>query len=66
MTSLRLDKAVKLDPNDMEVTLTGRKDETPEAELKAKRVQDLVAKFIMLGQKRGRPKKNDEADNAAA
>ncbi len=61
----RLEKAVKLDPDDMEVKMTGRKDETTEAELRSKRIDELVAKIVLLGQKRGRPKKFESFDEAA-
>jgi hypothetical protein len=33
----RLEKAVKTDPDDMEVKMTGRKDETTEADLRSKK-----------------------------
>lgn len=66
MTADRLNKAIKLDEKDMEVILIGRKDETKDADIKYKNVQDLVAKICLLGQKRGRPRKDSDEYELAA
>ena len=66
MTADRLNKAIKLDEDTMEVILIGRKDETKDADTKYKNVQDLVAKICLLGQKRGRPQKDSDEYELAA
>ncbi len=50
----------------MEVLLTGREDNSTEAETKSKRVHEMVAKLVCLGKKRGRPKQEEESYEEAA
>lgn len=66
MPASKLNKVIKLNETDMEVILIGRKDDTKNADTKYKNVQELVAKMCLLGQKRGRPKKESEVFDAAA
>lgn len=66
MTTDRLNKAIKLDEKDMEVTLIGRKDETKDADIKYNNVKELVAKICLLGQKRRRPRKDSDEYELAA
>ncbi len=44
---------------DRSVELHGLKDESPEAESRSQRIQDTIAQMIVLGQKKGRPRKDD-------
>jgi hypothetical protein len=62
----KISKALKLNEDDMEMILLGRVDDSIDADLRHKRVQELVAKIILLGKKRGRPKQDEESHEAAA
>ena len=59
--------AVDLDDDGMIVELVGVADNSDDAEARRERVQTLIAKIILLGQTRGRPRKeaNDEEQIAA-
>ena len=59
--------AVDLDDEGMIVELVGVADNSEDAEVRRERVQTLIAKIILLGQTRGRPRKeaNDEEQIAA-
>lgn len=59
--------AVDLDDDGMIVELVGVADNSDDAEARRERVQTLIAKIILLGQTRGRPRKeaNDEEKIAA-
>ena len=59
-------KAVKLEQTDMKIELIETVDKSPEAETKSANVQDLVSKMILLGNKKGRPKKEGEQYEIAA
>lgn len=49
--------AVDFDEEEMKVELIGIPDTTEEAEARRERVEKLVARIILLGQTRGRPRK---------
>lgn len=49
--------AVDFDEKEMKVELIGVSDTSEDAEAKRQRVAKLVAKIILLGQTRGRPRK---------
>lgn len=53
-------KAKKFSYKEMNVELVGAIDTSPDAELKAEMAQDIIAKMILLGLKRGRPKTEEE------
>lgn len=59
--------AVDLDDDGMIAELVGVADNSNDAEARRERVQTLIAKIILLGQKRGRPRKEvtDEEQIAA-
>lgn len=59
-------KALNIKNDDVNVELIGMIDNSPTAEIKSERVQELVTKIILLGQKRGRPKLKEESDEIAA
>ncbi len=44
----------------MEIELIETVDKSPEAEARSANVQDLVSKMLLLGNKKGRPKKEEE------
>ena len=59
--------AVDLDDEGMIVELVGVADNSEDSEARRERVQTLIAKIILLGQTRGRPRKEatDEEEIAA-
>lgn len=59
--------AVDFDEDEMTVELIGVPDTSEDAEARRERVEKLIAKIILLGQTRGRPRKEilDEEQNAA-
>lgn len=59
--------AVDFDEGEMTVELIGVPDTSEDAEARRERVEKLIAKIILLGQTRGRPRKevSDEEQNAA-
>lgn len=59
--------AVDFDEEEMTVELIGIPDTSEDAEARRERVEKLIAKIILLGQTRGRPRKeiSDEEQNAA-
>lgn len=59
--------AVDFDDEEMIVELIGVPDTSEDAETRRERVEKLIAKIILLGQTRGRPRKeiSDEEQNAA-
>ncbi|HEY8271339.1 MAG TPA: hypothetical protein VIG33_10670 [Pseudobdellovibrionaceae bacterium] len=57
--------ALELDEEDMKVELVAVTDESKNAEARTERVEMLIAKVILLGQQRGRPRK-DTSDEIAA
>ena len=59
--------AVDLDDEGMIVELVGVADNSEDSEARRERVQTLIAKIILLGQTRGRPRKEatDEKQIAA-
>ena len=59
--------AVDLDDEGMIVELVGVADNSEDSEARRERVQTLIAKIILLGQTRGRPRKEatDEEQIAA-
>lgn len=59
--------AVDFDNEGMTVELIGVPDTSEDAEARRERVEKLIAKIILLGQTRGRPRKeiSDEEQNAA-
>lgn len=59
-------KAVKLEKTDMKIELIETVDKSSEAEARSANVQDLVSKMILLGNKKGRPKKEEEQYEIAA
>ena len=59
-------KAVKLEQTDMKIELIETVDKSLEAEARSANVQDLVSKMILLGNKKGRPKKEEEQYEIAA
>ena len=59
-------KALNIKNDDVNVELIGMIDNSPTGEIKSERVQELVTKIILLGQKRGRPKLKEESDEIAA
>ena len=59
-------KALDIKNDDTVVELIGLIDNSPNAEMKSERVQELVTKIILLGQKRGRPSTKEESDEIAA
>ena len=59
-------KAVKLEQTDMKIELACTEDNSAEAEARSANVQDLVSKMILLGNKKGRPKKEEEQYDVAA
>lgn len=58
---------VDFDEEKMIVELVGVPDTSEDAEARRERVEKLIAKIILLGQTRGRPRKeiSDEEQNAA-
>lgn len=66
MPESKISKALKLNPEEIEVVLVGRDDNSMTGEARHKRVQESVAKMILLGKKRGRPSKEEESNEAAA
>jgi hypothetical protein len=66
MPESKISKALKLNPDEMEVILIGREDNSMNGEAKYKRVQASIAKMILLGKKRGRPNKEEESNEVAA
>lgn len=59
--------AVDFDEEEMTVELIGVADTSEDAEARRERVEKLIAKIILLGQTRGRPRKeiSDEEQKAA-
>lgn len=59
--------AVDFDEGEMTVDLIGVPDTSEDAEARRERVEKLIAKLILLGQTRGRPRKetSDEEQKAA-
>ena len=59
--------AVDFDEDDMKVELIGVVDTSEDAEARRERVEKLVARIILLGQTKGRPRKEalHEEQNAA-
>lgn len=50
----------------MQIELIETVDKSQEAEARSANVQDLVSKMILLGNKKGRPKKQEEQYEIAA
>jgi len=59
--------AVDFDEDDMKVELIGIVDTSEDAEARRERVEKLLARIILLGQTKGRPRKEalHEEQNAA-
>ncbi len=59
--------AVDFDEDDMKVELIGLVDTSEDAEARRERVEKIVARIILLGQTKGRPRKEalHEEQNAA-
>ena len=57
---------VESDTDFNNVELIGIKDESPDADARAERVQSTVARMIVLGQKKGRPLKEEKTYEDAA
>ncbi len=53
-------KAKVISSSDIKIELIAVADSSVDAEMRADRVQDSIAKMILLGSKRGRPKKEME------
>lgn len=53
-------RALKIDEADARVELIGLIDHELDAEMQSARVQELVNKMILLGQKKGRPRREEE------
>ncbi len=53
-------KAKKISSSDMKIELIEVADSSADAETRSDRVQECVAKMILLGGKMGRPKKESE------
>ena len=54
------EKAKKFRLDEIKIELVAVVDSSPEAELKADMAQDIIAKMILLGLKKGRPKTEEE------
>lgn len=66
MPEIKISRALKFREEDIEVNLIGREDNSNDAEARFNRVQDMVAKMVSLGRKRGRPKHEEESYEEAA
>ena len=66
MPGVKISKAIKLNCDGMKIEIVETVDLSPEAEACSQRVQELVEKMIVLGNKKGRPKKDDESYDDAA
>ena len=66
MPERRCEKATKLDQNGMAVEFVGLKDESAKAEERTARIQNAVTQMVLLGKKKGRPRKEETADEDAA
>lgn len=64
-SSSSYEPALELDEKDMKVELIAVIDDSKNAEARAERVETLIAKMILLGQQRGRSRK-DTSDEIAA
>jgi hypothetical protein len=60
MPKLKSTKAKKFRLDEMKIELVAAVDSSLDAELKAEMVQDIIAKMILLGLKKGRPKTEEE------
>ena len=61
MPVIKNSRALKFREEDIEVDLTGREDDSVDAEARQHRVQNMVAKMVSLGRKRGRPSQEEES-----
>lgn len=60
-------RALKINETDIEVELIGLVDSDVDADIQSARVQELVNRMILLGRKKGRPRKeNEDHDELAA
>ena len=66
MPEINISRALKFREEDIEVELTGREDDSIDAEARHNRVQNMVAKMVCLGRKRGRPSQEEESYEEAA
>ena len=64
-SKISYEPALELDEKEMQVELIAVPDESKYAEARDERVEMLIAKIILLGQQRGRPRK-DTSDEIAA
>ncbi len=58
--------AVDFDDEEMLVELIGVPDHSEDAEARRERVEKLIAKIVLLGQTRGRPKREDSDEEEVA
>ena len=58
--------ALRFDETDIVVELIGLLDERIDAEIQSARIQELTNRMILLGRKRGRPRKEIEDDEELA